>query len=205
MKAHSSPDVHMDRQRTQLILPGQIIALRDIGLSIRAIAHQLGVLPRTVSKLIQRWEETGNLTYLARRPRSRVTTTQEDECIRQAAEENPFTNAVAIRDELQLNVSNETVRRRLHEAGMHHRSGMVMNNQVPASKERLTDQHRAARLAFARQYISEGLDFWSIVLFSGEKTFASTNHGQIHLWGQNNTRYVKIPSFMVMLKPINSI
>ncbi|KAG7153524.1 hypothetical protein Hamer_G026333 [Homarus americanus] len=28
------------------------------------------------------------------------------------SEENPFTNAVAIRDELQLNVSNETVRRR---------------------------------------------------------------------------------------------
>ncbi|KAG7168646.1 putative Transposase-containing protein 1 [Homarus americanus] len=156
MKAHSSPDAHMDKQRTPLILRGQIISLRDIGLSIRAIAHQLGLFP-------------------TRRPRSRVITTQEHERIRQAAEENPFTNAVAIRDELQLNVSNETVRRRLHEAGIHHSAARVLNNLrtsviaklldgnfftlvsdsnhkasiVPASKERLIDQHRDARIAFA--------------------------------------------------------
>ncbi|KAG7157193.1 putative Transposable element Tc1 transposase-like 40 [Homarus americanus] len=113
----------MDRQQTRLILRGQIIALRNNGLCIRVIAHQ-----RTLS---------------------RVTTPQEDEHIRQAVEENPFTNAVAIRDELLLNVSSEeTVRRRLHEAGIHHR--------VFASRERLTDQHRATRLAFARQYTGEG-------------------------------------------------
>ncbi|KAG7155100.1 hypothetical protein Hamer_G015708 [Homarus americanus] len=62
----------------------------------------------------------GYSNHKARRPHFRVTTPQEDEHIRQAAEENPFTNAVAIRDELQLNVFNEAVWRRLHEGGTHH-------------------------------------------------------------------------------------
>ncbi|KAG7166423.1 Nucleic-acid-binding protein from mobile element jockey-like 9 [Homarus americanus] len=60
MKAHPSPDLHMD----SVNLTGQIVVLRNNGISIRAIAHQLGVSPRTVSKWIQRWEETGNVADL---------------------------------------------------------------------------------------------------------------------------------------------
>lgn len=110
-----------------------------------------------------------------------MTTPDEDAAIQRAVEDDPFTNAVRIREQLQLNVSAETVRRRLHRSGKHHR--------VPAVKECLTNQHRAARLAFARQHVEKDLEFWSRVVFTDEKTFCSTNHGKIHLWRSNNTRY----------------
>ncbi|KAK3860081.1 hypothetical protein Pcinc_033846 [Petrolisthes cinctipes] len=125
-------------RRDQLIKRGQIVALHEAGHSIRSIARRLGVSPTTVTKWINRNEETGDLTDLA---------------IKRAVEDDPFTNAVRIREELQLKASAETVRRCLHGSGLHHR--------VPAVKERLTDQHRAARLAFARRYVEKDLDIWS--------------------------------------------
>lgn len=119
-------------------------------------------------------------TPTARRPRSRVTTPEEDERIRRAPTETRFTTATAIREALNLDVSATTVRRRLHEAGIHHR--------VPATKERLTAAHRAGRLAFANQYVGHDFNFWSRVVFSDEKTFSSFNHGRLHVWRENNTR-----------------
>lgn len=118
--------------------------------------------------------------YWERRPRSRATSREEDQRIIQAAENDPFTNAKAIREELSLEVSAETVRRRLHQAAIHHR--------VPAKKELLTDAHRAARLAFARQYVGKGMEFWERTIFTDEKSFSSSNHGKIHLWRRNDTR-----------------
>ncbi|KAK3888735.1 hypothetical protein Pcinc_007210 [Petrolisthes cinctipes] len=97
----------------------RIVALHDEGLSNRAIAGRLGVSLPT------------------RRPRSRVTSREEDERIIQAAVAQPFINAAAITTDLGLEVSNTTVRRRLHAAGLHHR--------VPAMKEHLTDVHRNTR------------------------------------------------------------
>ena len=95
--------------------------------------------------------------------------------------EDPLTNAVAIKEELNLEVTAQTVRNRLHKAGIHHRS--------PAIKQKLEERHRAARLEFARQYVDVGLDFWGRVIFTDEKTFASNTHGQLHCWGSNNSKY----------------
>ncbi|KAG7154725.1 Transposable element Tc3 transposase-like 2 [Homarus americanus] len=105
--------------------------------------------------------------FSERRPRPRLTTRDEDAAIITAIKSNPFSNAVAIREALHLEVCAQTVRSRLYEAGIQHR--------VPAIKERLTDQHRTGRLQFAQQYVGEDLEFWSREVFTDEKTFASTN------------------------------
>lgn len=115
-----------------------------------------------------------------RRPRSRATTAEQDARMRQAAEENPLTTAVLIQQQLQLQVSVDTVRRRLHEGGIHHR--------IPAKKETLTDQHRAGRLAFAEANQDKDLHYWSRVIYSDEKTFCSHSHGRRHVWRRDNTR-----------------
>lgn len=60
---------------------------------------------------------------------------------------------------------------------------------MPAKKERLEEQHRQGRLQFAREHVGKDLDFWGRVIFSDEKTFQSTNHGQLHCWRADNTRY----------------
>ena len=119
-------------------------------------------------------------TMTAKRPRPRLTTPEEDERIRRSPTETLFTTATAIREALNLQVSTTTVRRRLHEAGIHHR--------VPARKERLTAAHRAGRLAFANEYVGHDVEFWSRAVFTDEKTFSSFNHGRLHVWRENNTR-----------------
>lgn len=92
----------------------------------------------TVYRWLRRWEEEGNLKDEPRPGIARKTTREEDQRIRNAVANNPFSNCVAVREELQLNVSCETVRRRLHEMGHHHRT--------PAKKLMLTDRHRQLRL-----------------------------------------------------------
>lgn len=101
--------------------------------------------------------------------------------MRAAIERNPFTNAVSVREQLRLDVSNRTIRRRLHESGVHHR--------VPAVKGRLQERHVRERLAFARNYVTRDINSWARTIFSDEKTFSSTNHGTLHCWRPNNTRY----------------
>lgn len=120
--------------------------------------------------------------FSERKPRPRLTTSRIDEKICQAMEENPFTNANAIRDSLQLGVSATTIRRRLQEAGIKH--------GLPIEREWFTDQHCVSRLAFAHKYVSKNLDFWSRVVFTDEKKFISTNQGKIQICRTNNTRYV---------------
>ncbi|KAK3878657.1 hypothetical protein Pcinc_016718 [Petrolisthes cinctipes] len=115
-----------------------------------------------------------------RRPRQRVTTHHEDKELLQAVLHMPFKPATEIKEAMGLQASMSTVRRRRHSAGIHH--------QTPAKKERLTDAHRTARLAFAEQYVDKGMEFWDRKVFTDEKTFNSSNHGRIHIWRSNNTR-----------------
>ncbi|MPD00339.1 Transposable element Tcb2 transposase [Portunus trituberculatus] len=115
------------------------------------------------------------------RPRSRVTTAEENQQIVLLADgEGALKNAMEIKRRLQLDASVTTIRKRLHDAGIHCR--------VPAKKEFLTEAHRAIRLQFARLHEHRGLDFWSNV-FVDEKTFRSSDHGQVRVWGRNNTSY----------------
>ncbi|KAG7157132.1 putative Transposable element Tc1 transposase-like 37 [Homarus americanus] len=171
----------MNTTQQSLTTRGQKITLREEGLTVRSIADRLAVSTSTVKRWIRRYAETDILTDLERRPRPRLTTMDEDAVIIAAIRNNPFSNPVAIREAFHLDVCTQTVRSRLHEASIQHR--------VPAIKERLTEQHRTGRLQFAQQYVGEDLEFWSRVVFTDEKTFASTNHSKTHLWRLNRTRY----------------
>ncbi|KAG7164305.1 putative Transposable element Tc1 transposase-like 27 [Homarus americanus] len=121
----------MSTMQQRLTTCGQIIALREEGLMVRAIADRLAVSTSTLERWIRRYAET------ERRPRPRLTTGDEDAAIIAAIRNNPFSNPVAIREALHLDRA-QTARSRLHEVSIQQR--------VPAIKERLTDQHRTGRL-----------------------------------------------------------
>lgn len=91
------------------------------------------------------------MVYSERRPRSPVTSQEEDRRIVQAAEHHPLIDTKAIREELSLDVSAETVRLRLHQAGIHH--------CMLARTDYLTDAHSADRLTFALQYVGKEMEF----------------------------------------------
>ncbi|KAG7160438.1 putative Transposable element Tc1 transposase-like 22, partial [Homarus americanus] len=156
---------------TQQRIPtgGQIIVLRE-GLMVRAIAARLAVSTSTVKRWIRRYVETVMAQeippkilclFSERNRRPRLTIRDENAAIIATIQNNSFSNAVAIREALHLNVCAQT-------AGIQHR--------VPAVKERLT-----GRLQFVQQHMGEELEFWSRVVFRDEKNFASTNYGKIQL------------------------
>lgn len=126
-----------------------------------------------------RAEETDHYANLPRGRPPRRTTPAEDHDILRSVEADPQSNAVAIRDALHLDVTARTVRRRMHSAGVHHRT--------PAIKEFLTQEHREGRLRFAQQYVNSQDDFWERVIWTDEKSFRSTSHGTRHCWRRNKT------------------
>ena len=150
-------------------------------MSVSSIAREMGCSRNTVALWLRRWEESENLSDRPRPGKARVTSAEEDGKIFEEVQRSPITNAEIIRTNLQLNCDTRTVRRRLHAAGVHHRT--------PAVKEKLLDRHKDARLAFARRHVFEDLSFWSRVIFSDEKTFSSSTYGRARCWRPNNTRY----------------
>ncbi|XP_066941089.1 uncharacterized protein [Macrobrachium rosenbergii] len=159
------------RDRNLVLRRGGITTLRDNGLSIRAIARDAGVSLTSVQMWI-RWEESGNLNDLPRPEGPRKTTPAENDAIVRAAREQPLTNAEVIREDLGLEVSSMTGRRRLHAAGIHHTTS--------ATKELLTERHKAGRLDFVQRHADRAMDFWGRVIFTDEKCFSSTSHGKLH-------------------------
>ena len=170
----------MERHAKNIALRGMIVGLSESGVSPTEIAAEVGLSRATVYRWLKRWQEEHTLEDRPRPGQSRITTAAEDQRIVDDVLTHPFTNAVATRDRLQLPVSANLIRRRLHENEIHHRT--------PAKKQKLTDRHHQLRLQFSQQYLDEGLDYWSRVIFSDEKTFASTSHGKIHCWRRNNAR-----------------
>lgn len=155
--------------------------MKRAGMSVAAIAQAQGVSQTTVKKWWRRWETEGDLRDHPRSGPPKKTTPDDDRRIIGEAARTPLISAVEIRNRLQLQVTSQTVRNRLHDSSVHHR--------IPAEKEKLTERHRNNRLLFAQQHVNEDLDFWGRVIFSDEKSFPSTTHGRPHCWRRNGTRY----------------
>lgn len=98
--------------------------------------------------------------------------------LRNIYEENAFfpTKQIAAR----LGVCPQVIRNNLHSMGLHYRRH--------AKKPFLTQNHKTARLNFARRY----LEFdWSKTIFTDEKSFKSSDHGRLSLWRYDLTRYTE--------------
>uniref|UniRef100_A0A0P4W7G1 Transposase Tc1-like domain-containing protein n=2 Tax=Scylla olivacea TaxID=85551 RepID=A0A0P4W7G1_SCYOL len=164
------------------IIRGQIVALKEAGLSGAEIARSLEVSRTTVSLWLKRIKE-GNLSNrrCVMGAPGKITAAEE-KLILEAARQQSVLNAVEIRHQLQLyHVSDKTVRRYLHKAGMRYPD--------PPVRETIRDNHKKARVRFATQHEDAGPDFWGRVIFSGEKSFSLNSSGKLKCWRWNEPRY----------------
>ena len=121
----------------------------------------------TVYKIVNRAEETGSHLDRHGSGRPKVSTTRDDRLIvRQSLQERRLT-VPDLRKSLAVsgvNVSNSTVRRRLHEVGLQGRRA--------TKKPLLTPKHREKRLAFAKAHSDWTWVDWSTVLFTDESKYS---------------------------------
>lgn len=140
-----------------------IVTLDKVGWLHKDIAQVVKCCENTVSLWVNRWHDEHSLADAERTGRPRCTTDDTDQGI--TLYSNTHHNAVpsAIRNELELDVSNRTVRRRLGEIDLH--------TYVQQYESEFLVLHRKRRIAFAEGYSKWGSDEWSRVLWSDHTLF----------------------------------
>lgn len=171
----------MAPEKDLMAMRGRIIGLAEGGVHPKEIAVKLGVGRSTVYKWLKRLKDEKSLESDKRSGRGRITSEEEDSRIVEMAEKNPFIASTTIQQNIGVNLSKDTIRNRLHEAGF--------KSRTPAEKEMLTRLHKEKRLTFSENFVEKGLDYWARIIFTDEKTFSSTDHGKIRCWRRKNTRY----------------
>lgn len=104
---------------TSVEIRNRMIGMSEAGLSTLSIALAIDRSERTVKRWLERWHKEGNVQTKERKGRRRITTKEEDEAIVAMATQQPLTAAKHVAPALGLKCSVDTIRERLHKAGIH--------------------------------------------------------------------------------------
>ena len=122
------------RRETSASQREAIVALHKASIPAREISHLLNLNKRTVLRWIKRYKETGDTENLPRSRAPRHTTAEQHELIITTTQQEPLTIAVAVKIKTGFQFNVQTLRNKLHSAGIHHRT--------PAVKPQLTQSHK---------------------------------------------------------------
>lgn len=142
----------------------QIITLsEDPSQSISSIASITHVTRKAVSRIIERYKETGDVEEKERGGRPRNTTVAQDKRLERIVRRHDEEPSTVLADRLEQqcgqHLSARSVRRRCVEMGL---LSLPMT-----SKPALTEKQKVKRIAFARKHRTRS---WAKVLFSDETT-----------------------------------
>lgn len=165
------------------------IGLLEANFAVKQIARRMGVSPNAIRKLRQKFQQYGDVNDRQRSGRPTVTTPRQNRFVANTARRSRTSTARAINDRLHAaagagarRCSDQTVRNRLHAAGLHARR-MIKR---PA----LSLRHKQARLEWARDHEGWTRQQWSNVMFSDE-TRATLHHidGRSRVWRRPGEQY----------------
>ena len=139
----------------------------------------------TMSRLLQRFNETQSVSGRRRSGRPR-TTMQQDNYIRNITLRNRQITARALQYQLKtatgVNISNQTVQNRLRAENL--------RSRCPAFRTTFTQRHRWARRDWCHQHIQWTRQQWSRVLFSDESRFnLHFNYGRTRVYRRQGERF----------------
>lgn len=163
-----------------------IITLYKENYSRYDIARKIPCSLNTVGHWIRRYEFNHSVEDIEREGRPRCTDEETDEKMIELAEERKFITPKQIKNELSLDCSSRTVRRRLDEVGLH---GRIAQREFP-----FTDEIIRKRKSFAEGYLNWTIDQWDAVVFSDETHVELGTHSQV--WVQRRENETFDPQFL---------
>lgn len=170
--------------RKQVCIQIRKLIIKDIqkGFSQRKVAAKFEVSKTQVQKLWKKFWETGSVADRAGRGRNRATTDRDDHRIVREIKKNPCVTVRAIQENLHLNISHKTIRRRLREANLHSR--------FAKKRPFISKRNKIKRLEFAKKYVEMPIDFWKKVLWSDESKFELFNRKRrLRVWRKPGEEY----------------
>ena len=142
------------------------IGMLEAGMRQVEVARRLGVSQSVISRLRTRLAQTSSTLDRRRSGRPRSTSQSQDRFLRMSALRSRSVSAEQLLERLSrtgTRVSVQTVRNRLHSAGLRARRPYVGVS--------FSQRHRQARLAWTRQHRRWTNQQWATVLFTDESRF----------------------------------
>jgi len=150
-----------------------IVNLRKEGHTYSKIGESVGRSASTCRDIYQRWKETGNVEDRNRSGRPSEVTEEEKEKFISTVRDHPNMTLNQLLDESKVSFSKTYAWDLLHECGF--------KSKAQSAKWRLDEEHKRARLAWAKQYIKKPAKFWTQVIFTDE-TIAQHRSIQGRYW-----------------------
>ena len=167
-----------------------IVNLKEDGRFNTYIAAHVGCSRTTVRDVLARYAATGSPGSGRRNGRPRSTTEDTDISIAVTAHVEVFTTPRQIKRRLELDVSTDTINRRLIEAGLFGRVALHKRDYSAAELQK--------RLAFANGYGGKSEAWWTKVLFSDEKCFYGKGFcGRIYVRRPKGLANALLPQYTV--------
>ncbi|GFU82311.1 transposable element Tcb2 transposase [Trichonephila clavipes] len=157
----------------------RVVCRLEEGQTQAEVAQAIGVSQSVISRIWNRFLETGSAGQRPGQGRKRATTPNEDRYLVLTARRHRNMNATLLQQHLRsatgTTVSTQTVRNRLHGVGLHARRPMVC--------VRLTSRHRRDRREWATEHVNWRRNEWSNVFFSDESRFSVyPDNKRIFIW-----------------------
>ncbi|GFU59604.1 transposable element Tcb2 transposase [Trichonephila clavipes] len=175
------------KQRTHSVLCWDhylVVGRLEGGKTQAEVAEAIGVSQSVISRIWNRFLETGSAGRRPGQGRRRATTPNEDRYLVLTARRNRNMNATLqqhLRSATGTTVSTQTVRNRLHGVGLHAHRTMVC--------VRLTSRHRRDHRGWATEHVNWRKNEWSNVLFSDESRFSVyPDNRRIFIWRDRSNR-----------------
>ena len=156
------------------------------GDSEHEIAGKMLMSRNSVHYIIAKYKKNKCIGNIIGRGRKRKTTLHLDRIIQRKvkADRRKSASSVKVEIEKELNVviSEQTVRRRLHEIGL--------KGRVARKKPYVNKVNRGKRLAFARKYREKSAMYWNNVLWTDESKFnLFGSDGKVIVWRTKEEEY----------------
>lgn len=174
-KSHNTRAIRLNKyKKISDVTKGKILAYWEDGKSQVKISHIIGVARATVGNIIRKNNQTGDVKRKVGSGRKRKTTKREDNIIVRTSKQDPFKSATQISEiistENNINVSHDTVNRRLIEAGL--------PSYVARKKPFISDVNIDKRLQWCINHQYWTVHDWKRVLWCDESPFTLSYHGR---------------------------